>query len=472
MKFHPIFRRIWALVVLALAFGSAAMATPPNIVLILTDDLGINDLGCYGNQFYESPHIDSLSRDGMRFDQHYSSGAVCSPTRTALITGKFPARTHSTEVYDWGVNNQYFAEPLWCPPDQFLNPDQVFLPEVLRAAGYRTGMFGKWHISGVTPEESGYDEWLLNNCDTQPGEDANNDEFHLRAITQKSNAFMAASVVDEKPFFVVVSHHSVHVPQAATTASREYFEKKGALPQWADRSPLETPIYAGMIKDLDDRVGDLLAEIERLGIEDNTLVIFTSDNGGLHDRNAPYRAGKGSWYEGGIRVPFIARWPERVPAGSASYEVIATTDYFLTLANLSGSHVPSGAAPDSMDFGPALDGGVIRERKPLIFHFPHYRGEDGSAWLRPWSAIRKHDHVFVFHWEVELLDRSGPGRINSHELYDLAADPAQTRNLVGQKPMLAARLKTELLDQLNAMEAQIPVSMEDRRTHIVAPSGG
>ncbi|MCF3650641.1 sulfatase-like hydrolase/transferase [Synoicihabitans lomoniglobus] len=451
-----------ALLGVALAFGVSSRAERPNMVLILADDLGINDLGCYGNNFYESPHIDRLRREGMRFDQHYSAGSVCSPTRTALITGKFPARTRSTEVYPWGLSHVYVAEPLWCEPDRLLSPNQTFLPDVLRAAGYRTAMFGKWHIEGVSPEEAGYDEWLVNHCDTALAADANHDEYHLAEITRRSNDFMKEAAQSHTPFFVVVSHHSVHVPQAATTGSREHFERKGSLPEWADRSPLQTPVYAGMVKDLDDSVGDLLAEIGELGIADSTLVIFTSDNGGLGDLNFPYRAGKGSWYEGGIRVPFVARWPERIQPGSSNNGVVVTTDYFRTLVDLAGGSVPEGAAPDSEDFTKALLGQSTEERAPVVFHFPHYRGEDGSAWLRPWSSLRDGDYIYIHHWEVDLLNGKGPGKIETHELYNLAKDPGQRRNLIGTQPDVAARLQEDLLNRLEAMGVQIPILMAER----------
>ncbi|GEM_PF-847648 len=437
------------------SFLALAQTDRPNILLILTDDLGINDLGCYGNDFYETPHIDRLSTEGMKFNHHYSAGAVCSPTRTSIITGKFPARTHSTEVYNWGIDNEYFNEPLLCEKDKVLSKDQTFLAEVIRKQGYKTAMFGKWHIEGVDPKESGFDESLVNHNTTQKNKDANDDEFHIDKITELTQGFIERSVKSKKPFFVVASHHSIHVPQSASTKSREYFERKGGLPEWENRPDFQTPVYAGMMKDLDDGVGRLLKTLDELKIAENTIVLFTSDNGGLYERNLPHRGGKADQYEGGIRVPLIVRWPEKVKAGSSTDGVVVSSDYFRTLSSIVETTLDKKTAPDSEDFTPLLLGND-QQRMPIIFHFPHYRGKDGDSWLRPWSVVRAGDFTYVYHWEADLTPDLARGIYVEHELYNVVDDPKQQTNLVDTQEDVADSLRSYLLTWLKENKAQMP----------------
>lgn len=440
--------------VLLWASTCPSQISSPNLLFIYADDLGFNDLGCYDNAFYETPRIDTLAREGMKLTQHYSAGAVCSPTRTSIITGKFPARTHSTEVYNWGLVNRYEKEPLRCAPDLLIAQDQPFLADELRKRGYRTAMFGKWHIMGVDPGETGYDEWEEVLIRTRKGQDANADEYGIAAINRLTETFMENCVSNRQPFFAFVSHHSVHVPQASTTASREYFEKKGALPEWKNRPAVQTPLYAGMIKDLDTGVGVLLDKLAELGIETNTLVVFASDNGGLGECNFPLRGGKADPYEGGIRVPFIARWPGRIEPGSERNDVVVSSDYFRTLVNIAGGGLDDDVAPDSEDFTPVLLGKQKAERAPAVFHFPHYRGTDGQAWLRPWSVVRKGRYTYIHHWETELMPDCAAH--STQELYDVVSDPGQQENLVGQKPDRADTLRRILMQWLESSDAQIP----------------
>ncbi|MEQ9300507.1 MAG: sulfatase-like hydrolase/transferase [Cyclobacteriaceae bacterium] len=456
MSIDRSYKFILVFLLLCVGFSVLAQTGRPNILLILTDDLGINDVGCYGNAFYETPNIDRLCEEGMKFNHHYSAGAVCSPTRTAIITGKFPARTNSTEVYNWGIDNEYFNEPLLCEKDKVLEKDQTFLAEVIRDQGYATAMFGKWHIEGVVPKETGFDESMVNHNSTQKDQDANKDEFHIEEITNLTEKFIEASIEKKRPFFVVTSHHSIHVPQSASTESRVYFEEKAALPEWQNRPELQTPVYAGMMKDLDDGVGRLLTKIDQLEIAENTIVIFTSDNGGLADRNFPHRGEKADQYEGGIRVPFIVRWPKKVKAGSSSSEVIVSNDYYRTLAGILGAKVHEKAAPDSEDFSATLFEQPKAKRAPIVFHFPHYRGKDGKAWMRPWSVVRSGDYTYIYHWEAELTPGLATGKYASHALYNVVKDPAQKENLINREKELAASLKAYLLTWLKENGAQIP----------------
>lgn len=449
--------------IIAFFFLSTVFAQiKPNILFILTDDLGYNDLGCYGNEFYETPNIDLLCNEGMKFNQHYSAGAVCSPTRASIITGKYPARTSSTEVYPWGIDNVYKYEILTCQPDLPLSINQPFWPEEMKKLGYNTAMFGKWHLTGVQPKDVGYDKYLVNHLNTTEGQDIQNDEFQIHEIHKLTKDFIDSCVSIEEPFFAFVSHHSVHVPHASTPENREYFETKGALAEWANRPGEQTPVYAGMLKDLDSGIGELLAGLDELGVTDNTIIVFTSDNGGLGERNIPLRGGKSRQWEGGMRVPFIIKWANNIPSASQKEEFIVSTDYFPTIIKLIGESIDPGLAPDGEDFSATLLGGSRPERGGAIFHFPHYRGTDGSSWLHPWSVIRKGDYAYIHHWEADLAPNKATGIYAGHELYNLSDDEHQDNNLIEIDSTVASTLRAELVSWLENNNAQIPLKPVDQ----------
>jgi len=211
-----------------------------------------------------------------------------------------------------------------------------------------------------------------------------------------------------------------------------------------------------MMKDLDVGVGRLLEKLDDLDITNNTIVLFTSDNGGLGARNLPHRGGKADPYEGGIRVPLVIRWPDRVTAGTMTDDVVTSSDYFRTLATLTGASVDSTAAPDSEDFSLVLFDRPRAERAPIVFHFPHYRGKDGKAWMHPWSVVRSGDYTYIHYWEAELAPELAKEKNLSHELYDVVNDPAQGNNLINTEKEKAASLKGYLLTWLRGNKAQIP----------------
>ena len=456
MKIHKVAKSCIPSALILASMLVHGQTTKPNILFILTDDLGYNDLGCYGNSFYETPNIDKLCKEGMKFNQHYAAAAISSPTRSSIITGKYPARTHTTEVFNWGITKVFEKEPLLCEKDTMINHNQPFLANEIRKQGYKTCMYGKWHIGGIYPGKTGFDQFVVTDQSTVEGSDANADEFHTTQINKLTTSFIENCVSNKKPFFAVVSYHSVHEPIASTTANRVYFEQKGALPEWKKRPKLQNPIYAGMVKDLDAGVGELLAKLDQLGITDNTIVVFTSDNGGLGERNFPLRAGKSQEWEGGVRVPLIARWPNSVQAGSTTNHVAVSTDYFPTFVNIAGATVAAGVAPDGESFLPILLGKNQADRSSIIFHFPHYRDVDGQSWNRPWSLIRKGDFSYIYHWEGELNPNCAVGPNTSNELYDVISDPGQTKNIVKSNKSKAKELKAELLNWLKTNNAQIP----------------
>ncbi len=305
-------------------------AAPPNIVLVFADDLGVNDLACYGRGDHRTPNLDRLAQSGMRFTRAYTAQPICSPSRAALMTGKCPARLHLTNFLAGraDASTQKLLQPVI---EGQLPLEEVTVAEILRDAGYATGMFGKWHLGnkGFGPEEQGFTtakQFPGNSKITET--EAGKSEY---GITAAAEAFIEAN--KDKPFFCYVPHNNPHIPIAARP---ELVEKhKGAF----------HPEYAAMIETLDDAVGRLMAKVEQLGLSDNTIFIFTSDNGGLHvlefpgtpaTHNSPYRAGKGYLYEGGLREPLIVRWPNKVAAGSVCDAPMVLMDLVPTLLKPQG----------------------------------------------------------------------------------------------------------------------------------------
>ena len=427
---------------LALVFCVAAVpavAQPPNVLLILADDLGWADAGCYGNTYNETPHLDQLAREGLRFTQFYA-GPVCSPTRANLQSGRDQARYGITQHIPghrrpWAKLSDP-AVPLQLPLEV-----ETFA-ERLATAGYRTGYFGKWHLGGTGfgPGDQGWQsaEETKGNVQKQGRVERRTTEY----LTDKAIAFLEAG--RDRPFLLQVSHNAVHIPLSTTPEWLEHFRAKPAMPGYPSR-----PEYAGLLAELDASVGRLLAALDRLGLSDNTLVFFVSDNGGLeHEQdgtvvtsNRPLRGEKGSLYEGGIRVPAIARWPGHIPAGTVCTTPAITTDLHATFAELAGVAVPEGAL-DGVSLRPLFaDPAAALKREVLFWHLPHYHHST------PASAVRRGDWKLLEFFEDNRL-----------ELYQLADDPAETRNLASAEPERARALRQTLHDWRARVGARLPVA--------------
>ncbi len=318
--------------------GDSPPPALPNIVFILTDDLGINDLACDGRSEHRTPNLDRLASDGTRFTSAYCAQPICSPSRAAILTGKCPARLHLTTFLPGRPD---------CPSQLLLHPvirqqlplEEMTLAEHLKAAGYATACIGKWHLGGAGfgPREQGFDFYQAGKAVTAPSDtEGGKGEYDLTAQAEK---FLEAN--RNQPFLLYLAHDSPHIPYSARAAVVA-----------ANRAAFE-PVYAAVIETLDAVVGQLLRRLDALGLAGNTIVIFTSDNGGLHvpelshariTHNTPYRAGKGFLYEGGLRVPLIVRWPNHVPAGRIVDAPFVNTDWLPTLLDCAGLQVP-----DSVD---------------------------------------------------------------------------------------------------------------------------
>lgn len=463
-------RRWWLAVwvsgwVVHFGFAHAAAPARPNVVLILVDDLGWNDLGVTGSEFYETPHIDRLARAGMRFTQAYAACTVCSPTRAALLTGKYPARLHLT---DWIKGHDYPKAKLRPPAWTMQLPlEEVTLAEHLKAAGYATAHIGKWHLGGAgfEPERQGFDVNLGGDHRGQPPSyfapyglprltDGPAGEYLTDREGAEAARFIAAN--KDRPFFLNLWFYAVHTPlQAKADLVAKYRRKAAAL-----GGAQTNAVYAAMIESLDAAVGHVLQALEEAGVAAHTLVLFTSDNGGLVlgrppvTSNAPLRAGKGSSYEGGVRVPLVIRWPGVTRAGSESDQPVITMDLCATVLEATGA-APAGGAPDGLSLLPLLrDPGTRLHRTALFWHYPHYH--PGGA--TPYAAIRDGDWKLVQHFET--------GR---NELFHLREDPGEANDLAAQHPDRVMELARRLFDWQNALRAQWPVYNPDHEPAPIAP---
>jgi arylsulfatase A len=423
-----IFGMAVAVLVLLQTHAQAALSRP-NIIFILADDLGINDLACYGRKEHHTPHLDRLASQGTRFAAAYVAQPICSPSRAAILTGRAPARLHLTTFLPGRPD---------CPSQKLLHPKiqqqlplvETTLAEALRREGYATACVGKWHLGGkgFLPTEQGFDWYHAGQAVTKPTEtEGGKGEYDL---TRAAMEFMETNRA--RPFFLYLAHNSPHIPYGAKT--NHIARNAGAF----------EPVYAALIETLDDTVGLLLAKLDALGLSSNTIVIFTSDNGGLHvpegphiriTDNSPFRAGKGFLYEGGLRVPLIVRWPGRVPARVVDAPVI-NTDWFPTLMELIAAPIPQNL--DGRSFAALLTGGTPEERT-LFWHFPHYTNQ-GS---RPGGAVRQGRWKLIEHYDTATA-----------ELYDLAVDPGETTNVTAREPERTASLRQLLARWISEVGAQ------------------
>ncbi len=453
---------VWVLGVLGPWCGPARAAeTKPNIVFFLADDLGQRDLGCYGSTFYETPNLDRLARQGARFTDAYAACPVCSPTRASIMAGKWPQRTGVTDYLGAALPEQWSRNTrlLPAPYQDRMALDEITLAEALREAGYATFFAGKWHLGpeGFWPENQGFE---INKggidrggpyggkryfspygnprlSDGPPGE-------HLpdRLATETAR-FIEAN--RHRPFFAYFAFYSVHTPLMAREDLQAKYEEKrrrlGLEARWGREGPREVrlvqehAVYAGMVEALDLAVGKVLAKLDELGLSQNTLVLFTSDNGGLSTSegwptsNLPLRAGKGWLYEGGIREPLVVRWPGVVKPGSVIGTPVSSPDFFPTLLEAAGARRKPGQVLDGVSLLPVLKGQGPPPERALFWHYPHY-GNQGGA---PGAAIRRGD------WK--LIEWFEDGRV---ELYHLAEDLGEKNDLAAREPGRVKQLAAEL----------------------------
>lgn len=457
---------------------SLTETTPPNFLFILVDDLGWTDLGCYGSEFYETPNIDQLAQSGMRFTDAYAACPVCSPTRASIMTGKYPARTNTT---DWfgapqpeNVNKHWTRDKPLLPAsyNEHMELGETTIAESLKANGYNTFFAGKWHLGkeGFYPEDQGFD---INKGGWERGgpyggkgyfspygnpklSDGPEGEHLPDRLASETVNFMASS--KETPFFAYLSFYSVHTPLVGRQDLVTKYEEKAEagsssnekfIPlnnnQW--RQVQDHAVYAAMVEAMDEAVGNVLNALDSLGISDQTVVIFMSDNGGLSTSeghpttNLPLKAGKGWLYEGGIREPMIVRWPGVVTANSISSYPVISTDFYPTLLDIADIPLNVDQHIDGISMVPVLSGEEITNREAIYWHYPHYGNQGGS----PGSAIRDGNYKLIEYFENGDI-----------ELYDLNTDIGEIDNLIDIYPEIADSLLSKLSKWRLEVDAQYP----------------
>ena len=449
-----------------LPVAHAATKRKPNVVLILIDDFGWTDLECFGSKYYETPNIDRLAAQGMKFTNGYAACAVCSPTRAAVMTGRYPARLGVT---DW-IRSRFQGGKIpankknpsgyigkgevQCPKNAlWMESEEVTIPEVLKPAGYTSCHIGKWHLGADDwyPEKQGFDV-NLGGCDygqppsyfdpykngrlaniptlkpRQPGEyltDREGDEAVNFIRTNK-----------DKPFFLYLANYAVHTP---IQGKKDLIAKYKAKPTTNQKNAT----YAAMVESVDDSVGKVMAILDELKIADNTLVIFSSDNGGLlgPTNNKPLRSGKGYPYEGGIRVPYIFRQPGVIKPGTVCDTPVISVDFLPTICKTAGVALPVGREIDGEDLTPLLAQTGKLKRKAIYWHFPHYRGR-----IMPYSIIREGD------WKLLKRYAGKP----EFELFNLAKDLSEKKDLAPDMLEKVKDLDAKLAAALKAQGAKMP----------------
>jgi arylsulfatase A len=449
-----------------------AADTRPNVVLIVADDLGGADLACYGSRFHHTPSLDRLAASGRRFTQAYAACPVCSPTRAAIMTGKYPARLHLT---DWVPGRPDRPDQKLRRPAlrQELPLDEVTLAEVLKGAGYATAHMGKWHLGGLgfEPTRQGFDLNIGGDDRGHPPSyfapfggkgralpglgDAPEGQYLTDRLTTEAESFIASH--RSAPFFLYLPHFAVHTPIQGKADLVGHYAPWDGTPHGRQ----ENPTYAAMLESLDESVGRVVAAIEKAGIADRTVVIFTSDNGGLATRegpltpatnNAPFREGKGWLYEGGIRVPLIVRWSGHVQPGVDATPAWSG-DLLPTVLGLCG--VVDPVRRDGENLASLLTGGTPLSPRALYWHYPHYSNQGG----RPGGAVRVPGFKLIEDYET--------GR---RELYDVR-DVSETNNLAAMLPSKVDELAAQLAAWRKAVGAEMPTPNPDYRPDTQAETG-
>lgn len=417
-----------AFVAAFLSIATAAEKSRPNILFILADDLGYADLGCYGATDIRTPNLDRLARQGARLTDFYANGPVCTPTRAALMTGRYQQRIGGLE---WAIPPG--AKHLGLPAQE------KTIVHLLRESGYATALSGKWHL-GYTedraPNHHGFDRYfgLLSGNHDYFTHRENNGEADLwldgkpvvmegySTFLIKDHALKFLDETKEQPFFLYVAFNAPHFPLQGP----EDGDKQVTLKNWSQGSR-ET--YARMVEAMDASIGEILTALDKRGLAKNTLVVFTSDNGGsIQSRNTPLAKGKGQVWEGGIRVPCIARWPGKIPAGKISHQVGITMDWSATFLNLAGAKPQKNRALDGMDLLPILTGNQRGKRRTLFWR------RVGPNWVETHRAVRDGNWKFI----------DEPN--GKQYLYDLANDIGEKNNLATEQKSKAGRMK-KLIDK-------------------------
>lgn len=455
---------------------------PLNVLFILADDLGAQDVGCYGTDLIETPHIDRLANEALVFRRAYSPAPVCTPTRASIMTGKHPARLKMTIWSEGAIDppQNRTLIPGHSLPDLPLS--EVTLAEKFREHGYLTAMIGKWHLGDTAhgPETQGFDVAIGGNHWGAPstfffpyrGKRSNGEYRYLPGLGYgKKGEYLTDRLTDEtiraidyaqqesRPFFIMLNHYAPHTPIEAKKDSEQYFQKK--LTATLNHKNVG---YAAMIQSLDESVGRILHHLERVNLRQNTIVIFTSDNGGYigtdSERkiavtsNWPLRSGKSSLYEGGIRVPLILYWPNKKGMSQECQQTVSLTDLHPTLLKAVGSPPKislneTEIANDAIDLSPLLNAPMQSlPSRSVYFHYPHYYHAPQTT---PCSSVLRHPWKLIYYYETDTA-----------ELYHLEQDPSEQLDLSTREPEIAAELEDNLKDWLSRVKGELPVKRQQK----------
>ena len=429
---------------------------PPNVLIIIADDLGWSQIGCYGSTFYETPNIDKLSKLGIRFSNAYSAASICSPTRAAIMTGKYPARLDLT---DFIPGNFPKNKPLLTPDNwqKFLPLDEITIGEKMEASGYYTGFFGKWHLSKEklppeslphNPSKQGFKETFVTYKPSskliQKWQIEKKDFHNVDTITKRGLEFIEQN--KKGPFLLILSHNTIHDPLLENQELiQKYQNKKGS------EKKENNPTIGAMIETLDLSVGQIVKKLKKLKLFDNTLLIFCSDNGGKHKYalQKPLKKGKGWLYEGGIRVPLIISWPRRIRNSFVSEQMTSSIDFLPTILNVTNSGLNDKSFYDGIDISQVFsDKSNLINRDELYWHYPHYHSGSG---MEPASAIRWKDYKLIQWHEATILNQE-----RQIELYNLKLDPGEKNDLSQIEPEIAILMKNKLKNWIKEVDARMP----------------
>ena len=452
-RLRPIIVRALLVIAGSLLTGNITSARQPNIVLILADDLGWHQTGCYGSTFYETPHIDRLAAKGMKFTDAYAACPVCSPTRVSIMTGKYPARLNTTDFFGGAgkrkPTTRTLVEPTWTMK---LPLSETTIAEALKSVGYATGHFGKWHLNedkkyapgrAGDPGSQGFDDVLTTHKPgAGPSSQYEHDAHHVREITERAIEFIDSH--RDEAFFCYVPHNSIHRP---------IFEREELINKYrrkpASDLPQHNPGVAAMVETLDASVGRILQCLQANSLANSTMLIFVSDNGCMFgpDVLKPLRGGKADLFEGGIRVPMVVRWPEHTAPGSTCSIPVSTVDFFPTLMDAAGSPA-TDLKIDGESLVTLLKQTGSLQRDAIYWHYPHYH----KLAMAPGGAIREGRYKLIEWFENSV---GGVNKTRQIELFDLEADISEQHNIAAQHPERAQRLWTKLQNWRRSVAAQV-----------------
>ena len=432
------------------AFGTNSPRKKPNIVFILVDDLAYHQLGCYGSDFYETPNLDRLAVQGMRFTDAYAAAPVCSPTRASIMTGKYPARLHLTDFIKGGSpKNKKLLTPDWIA---YLPLREVTIAEALKSAGYVCGHFGKWHLNKDKncklgrpgdPGSQGFTH-VLTTRKPRADADPNADPHHVKEITVSAISFIRS--FKDKPFFCYIPHNTIHRPEKERKELIEKYRKKPGADN-EQKYGHNNPVQAAMLETLDNSVGTVLKNLDELNLSDNTIVVFFSDNGHLGPKDSkPLRGSKADLYEGGIREPLIVRWPGVVKPRSECNVPVISNDFFPTLLEAAGLKVTDPTV-DGVSLMPLLKRTGKPKREAIYWHYPHYHHQG----VAPSGAVRRGDYKLI-EWFEKSVD--GINTEGALELFNLKDDTGEQRNLAREMPEKTAELYRKLKHWRKSVNAQ------------------